>query len=62
MANLDGFAGHVERFLEAHPTQRSWTVQPVAIAPVIDVATRAAITERGVAAQDLTDLLNGLAG
>ena len=42
------------------PSRRSWTVQRVAIAPVIDEVTRKAIEERGAMPQDLGDLLADL--
>lgn len=51
---------HVAAFLAAHRQYRGWTQQRVAIAPVIDADTRAALAARGVIAQDLPDLLHGL--
>ncbi len=58
--DLPNTDGHIERFLAAFPQYQAWNVQRVAIAPVIDPATRASIGNRGYLAQDLTDLFQGL--
>lgn len=60
VADLPGFEGHVERFLDTHRSYREWTVQKVAIAPTLDPALRAEIEGRGYLAQSLGDLLAGL--
>lgn len=52
--------GHVERFLTAHPKYKSWSLQKVAIAPVISADIRARLAESGTMAQDLHDLTDGL--
>ncbi len=57
LASLDA---HVERFLEAHPTYREWTLEKVAVAPVIDDVVRTEIVRRGAIPQDLRDLTDGL--
>lgn len=60
VADLSRLEGHVGRFLAAHPIYQGWKTQIVAIAPVVDTQTRAAIRERGAVAQDLGDLLADL--
>lgn len=60
VTDLPNFDGHVERFLDAHPDLRAWTVQRVAIAPTLDGAARRAVAEAGVIPQSLDDLLTGL--
>ena len=59
-ADLAGFAGHVARFLSAHPQYQTWRVEKVAIAPRIDPALRRHLEEREMIAQDLADLSQGL--
>ncbi len=51
---------HVERFLAAKPVYRDWTVERVAIAPVLDPETRERISAAGFIGQDLCDLIEGL--
>jgi AAA+ ATPase superfamily predicted ATPase len=58
-AELSNFEGHVARFLDQHRRFASWTVEKAAIAPEIDVDTRALIEARGFVAQDLGDLTAG---
>ena len=60
VGDLTTFEGHVGRFLASHPDYGDWTVQRVAIAPVIDSGTRKAVQDRGAIAQDLGDLLADL--
>ena len=60
-ADLDGLGAHVERFLGEHRRfAEGWTVEKVALAPVIDAEARAGIEARGFIAQDLRDLTAGL--
>jgi hypothetical protein len=56
----DALAGHTERFLAAHQRFDGWRVERVAIAPAIEPAVRGVLQARGVMAQDLTDLIQGL--
>lgn len=60
LADLLPFAGHVARFLDAHPQFRSWRIERVAIAPVIDADLRREIEHRGCRAEDLRDLTRGM--
>lgn len=60
-ADLDGLGAHVQRFLGEHRRfQEGWTVEKVAIAPVIDEDVRTGIEARGFVVQDLRDLTAGL--
>ncbi|MFH2009934.1 MAG: DUF234 domain-containing protein [bacterium] len=59
-ADLDRFDGHVQRFLDLHRQYQGWTIEKVAVAPVLGGTLRAAIEQRGCLAQDLTDLTTGL--
>ncbi|MCA9516103.1 MAG: hypothetical protein KC635_14260, partial [Myxococcales bacterium] len=52
--------GHVRRFLAAHKRFAAWRVERVAIAPVIAPDLRAELGARGVLAEDLNDLVEGL--
>ncbi len=58
--DLPGFEGHIGRFLDAHPSYQAWTIEKMAIAPVIDADARRHIEARGVVPQDLGDLLADL--
>ena len=60
LADVNNFRGHVERFLEAMPAYRFWTVQRVAIAPSLTDEQRTILTRSGVIPQDLNDLTAGL--
>ena len=60
VADLDGFDGHIDRFLQAHKVYRSWAVEKVAIAPTISDDRRRLITKRGYLAEDLNDLAAAL--
>lgn len=60
LSGWSAFERNVERFLEAQPRLRSWRVEKVAIAPILDGNERAAIERRGALAQDLVDLTRGL--
>ena len=60
VADLTRFDGHIARFLRDVPRFSGWTVQRVAIAPVLAGAERRAIEKRGFLAQDLEDLVSGL--
>jgi hypothetical protein len=48
--------GHIERFLDVHSKYRGWTIERVAIAPMLDAQTRAALTAGGYRPEDLADL------
>jgi hypothetical protein len=56
----DTLAGHTDRFLAAHQRFEGWRVERAAIAPTIEPAVRAVLQSRGVIAQDMTDLIQGL--
>lgn len=58
--DLGRFDGHIDRFLDGHPRYRHWTIEKVAIAPVIDAEQRREIEDRGYRPQDLVDLTAGL--
>jgi AAA+ ATPase superfamily predicted ATPase len=60
VADLGRFDGHVARFLEATPRFRSWTVEKLAVAPVLDTGHRAACVRAGYISEDLVDLTQGL--
>ena len=60
--DLAGFEGHVGRFLDAHARYKGWTVEKVAIAPVIDSETRKHIEAKNTRPQDLGDLVADLPG
>lgn len=51
---------HIQRFLAAYPAYAHWRTQKVAIAPVLDAATRAEITASGWIPEDLADLTRDL--
>lgn len=57
VGDIEGFTGHVQRFLAAHPQYQDWRVSTVAIAPEIEPDTAAAIKAQGVTPQPLIDLL-----
>ncbi len=58
--DLGSFDGHIERFVRAHPRYSSWTIEKVAIAPVIDSRQRHEIQGCGYRPQDLMELTEGL--
>ena len=60
VGDLPNLAGHVARFMEAHPRYCDWTVEHAAIAPVIAPDVRQAIVGSGALAQDLSDLVGDL--
>lgn len=60
VADFRGFEGHVGRFLAAHARYKDWTVEKVAIAPVLDAQIRGLIEAQGVLPQDLGELLANL--
>ncbi len=62
LPDLPRFEGHVGRFLAAHARYEDWTIETVAIAPVLDAESRRLIEARGVLPQDLGDLLADLPG
>jgi uncharacterized protein len=57
MSNMDG---HIERFLSIERRYRSWQVERVAIAPLLDADDRSSLRDGGYQAQDLADLATGL--
>jgi AAA+ ATPase superfamily predicted ATPase len=61
LSDVNNFRGHVERFLQAHPAHRAWRREYVAIAPHLDADARQVLARNGVIAQDLGDLIAGLA-
>ncbi len=54
------FHGHVERFLQAQPRYRDWTVERVCLAPIISPAERQVLLANGYVVEDLNDLCRGL--
>jgi uncharacterized protein len=58
--DLGNCNAHIERFLETHASYRSWTIERVAITPVLERKARVAIEAAGYLAQDLGDLTAGL--
>jgi hypothetical protein len=60
VSDLSSFDGHIDRFLKSHAKYRSWTIEKVAIAPVISEVLREAIEDGGYQPQDLHDLTEGL--
>lgn len=60
VADLGRYDGHIERFLSAHPQYREWTVEKVALAPVIGEDVRRAVHARGYLTQSLPDLMADL--
>ncbi len=55
------FAGHIDRFIKAHPAYRQWRIERVAIAPRIGPEIRSQLSSQNVMAQDLIDLTKDLA-
>ena len=45
---------------DGHPRYRHWTIEKVAIAPVIDAEQERSIEELGYRSQDLVELTAGL--
>jgi uncharacterized protein len=58
--DLDGCLTNIAVFLNEHRQYHGWTVERVAIAPVIEEEARREIEARGFIAQDLRDLTAGL--
>lgn len=58
--DLERFDGHIERFIDAHPRYSGWSIEKVAIAPVIDAPLRRKIQESGYRPQDLAELTEDL--
>jgi AAA+ ATPase superfamily predicted ATPase len=56
VADIPILAGHIGRFLAAHPRYQSWTVEKVSIAPRLSPEIRAQLRQAGHIAQDLIDL------
>ncbi len=59
--DVNNFRGHVSRFLEAFPKYKSWGIEHVGIAPVVDNEVRSTLRHYGVLAEDLVDLTRDLA-
>ena len=60
ISDLRQFDGHVGRFLDAFPRFKGWTIEKVAIAPVLGPTERKEIQSSGYLPQDLSDLTAGL--
>jgi hypothetical protein len=60
VADLGRFSHHIAQFLERKPTFSTWTVERVAIAPLLTNAQRRAAEDFGFIPQDLNDLTAGL--
>lgn len=60
VGDLTRYDGHIQRFLDAHGKYKSWTMEKVAIAPIIDDQTRQQIRAKGYEPQDLNDLTHDL--
>ncbi|MEI6226721.1 MAG: ATP-binding protein [Deltaproteobacteria bacterium] len=60
--DLPTFDGHVARFVAASPRFGGWTVEKVAVSPMLDPSARKLIETCGYIAQDLADLTAGLRG
>ncbi|WP_126148346.1 ATP-binding protein [Synechococcus elongatus] len=58
--DLPRFDGHIHRFLKLQPRFQHWTVEKVAIAPVLSTEQRQAAELAGYLPQDLNDLTQGL--
>jgi uncharacterized protein len=59
-AGIGNLNGHVDRFLDAFPAYRGWTIEKVGIAPELGDDSRRALAAAGFLGQDLSDLLRGL--
>ena len=60
LPSLDALQASTDALLARAPRYREWTIEPVAVAPVVDRALRATLEARGVRAQDLHDLTEDL--
>ena len=60
LADIAVFDGHIQRFLDAFPKYKSWTIERVSIAPVVPADLRADLQRRNRIVQDLSDLTAGL--
>jgi uncharacterized protein len=58
--HLSVFDGHVNRFLTAFRQYSSWSVEKVAMAPLIPSSTRRILEQHSYVAEDLVDLTTGL--
>lgn len=61
LSDVNNFRGHVERFFRTHEAYRGWRTEYVAIAPRLDAEARQVLSRNGVIAQDLGELVEGLA-
>ena len=61
VAGATALDGHVERFLQAFPRYRDWTLEKAAIAPSISAELRRELQTRGHIPQSIDDLLDGIA-
>jgi len=57
---IDALVRSAGRFLASHSRFNAWRAEYVAISPVITPDLRAALADRGVTAQSLSDLIQGL--
>lgn len=60
VADITFFDGHIQRFLDAFPDYKSWTIERVSIAPVVQAELRTELQKRNRIVQDLNDLTAGL--
>lgn len=58
--DVPAFGVHIDRFLAVASRFRTWSVEKVAVAPLISQQTRTILRDRGYIAQDLDDLTRGL--
>lgn len=58
--SVDGLLRSAARFLNSHPRFNGWRAEYVAIAPTIEEEARAALAARGVLAESMSDLTQGL--
>lgn len=60
VGNVATFHGHTQRFISHFPKYRAWKLGYFGMAPELSTDHRKALTENGIAAQDLNDLTAGL--
>jgi hypothetical protein len=61
LSDVTNFNGHVARFLDTLRQYKSWRIEKVGIAPVLNAEERGVLSRYDVIPQDLNDLTNGLA-
>jgi AAA+ ATPase superfamily predicted ATPase len=60
LSDINNFKQHVQRFLATMPRYRSWQVEYVAVAPLLNAEQRGVLARHGVIAEDLNDLTGGI--